>query len=886
MTQYVYDFTEGNAKMRALLGGKGANLAEMTRLVLPVPSGFTISTVACMEFLAENETLTRDMLSQIDTYLAELEVRTGKSFSVGDNLLLVSVRSGADQSMPGMMDTILNLGLNDVNVERFKAMTGNGRFAYDCYRRLLQMFGNVVYGINSSYFERHLATFKTEQGVTSDQELTEADLKKLIVTYKELYVKVAQKEFPQEPKQQLLEAIEAVFSSWNNERAFVYRNLNDMSHEGGTAVNVQEMVFGNSGETSGTGVVFTRNPSTGENKLYGEYLLNAQGEDVVAGIRTPLPMATLAQAMPEVYDEFVRVANLLEDHYHDMQDIEFTIENSKLFLLQTRNGKRTAKAAFQIAVDLVNEGKLSKADAIMQIEPKSVDQLLHPSFDMRALATAKLVTDVGLPASPGAATGRVYFDTAAAQEAIQRGEAVILVRQETSPEDITGMSISEAIVTSRGGMTSHAAVVARGMGVCCVVGCEQLSIHESHKRVTYPGGELNEGDLISVDGTSGAIYLGDIDKIPTEAEAAFLTIMTWSRDLSDLKIRMNAETVEDIKTGLAFNAAGIGLVRTEHMFFKKERLREMRRFITSNRQTEKDRALAEILGYQITDFVEIFSLTQDKPVVIRLLDPPLHEFLPHTAKEIAAVAEQLGVTAAYLAQRVNDLTEVNPMLGHRGVRLAVSYPNLYLMQAEAIIRAAATVNAAGKATGNTQVQPEIMLPLVGMKEELNLLKQQITEHIQLLLEELDVQVNYTIGTMIELPRACLIADQLVEDADFFSFGTNDLTQMTFGFSRDDAAKYINQYISDEILPIDPFQTLDIEGVGSLIKTATELARAKQPNFKIGVCGELGGDPKSIEFFHQVGLDYVSCSPYRIPMAQIAAAQSAIKYATIKEKLEV
>lgn len=881
MTQYIYNFEEGQATMRALLGGKGANLAEMTRLGLPVPSGFTITTEACMEYLAADERLSEAMLTQIDTYLEELQMRTGKSFSTGEDLLLVSVRSGAAQSMPGMMDTILNLGLNDVNVERFKAMTGNGRFAYDCYRRLLQMFGNVVYGISGSYFERHLATYKTALKVTHDQELTEEDLKKIIETYKEIFRKVSNKEFPQDPKQQLLEAIEAVFSSWNNERAFVYRNLNDMSHSGGTAVNIQEMVFGNRGDTSGTGVAFTRNPSTGENKLFGEYLLNAQGEDVVAGIRTPRPIASLAEAMPEVYAEFVRVAELLEEHYQDMQDIEFTIENGKLFLLQTRHGKRTAKAAFQIAVDLVAEGKHSKADAIMQIDPKSIDQLLHPSFAQAALLDAELVTDIGLPASPGAATGQVYFDTLAAQEAVQRGEAVILVRQETSPEDIIGMSISEAIVTSRGGMTSHAAVVARGMGVCCVVGCEQLTINSQNRTATYPGGQLNEGDLISVDGTNGAIYLGDVDKIPTEAETAFQTMMTWAREQAVLKIRMNAETVADIKTGLAFNADGIGLVRTEHMFFKAERLREMRRFITSNRQSEQDRALGEILGYQIEDFIDIFELTQDKPVVIRLLDPPLHEFLPQSDQDIQTLALQLGVAKEDLVQRIQELNEVNPMLGHRGVRLALSYPSLYLMQAEAIIRAAATVNQAG-----ANVQPEIMLPLVGMKKELSQLKQAITQHIQDLLKELKVPVNYTIGTMIELPRACLIADELAEEADFFSFGTNDLTQMTFGFSRDDAAKYINQYISDEILPLDPFQTLDVEGVGSLIKTASELARAKQAAFKLGVCGELGGDPKSIEFFHQIGLDYVSCSPFRIPVAQIAAAQSAIKYATIKEKLEV
>lgn len=883
MTKYVYNFDEGNASMRALLGGKGANLAEMTSMGLPVPSGFTISTEACMEYLATEKQLSDDMMQQIERNLEELQVRTGKSFSDDANLLLVSVRSGAAQSMPGMMDTILNLGLNDVNVERFAKLTNNPAFAYDCYRRLLQMFGNVVYEISGSYFERHLAKYKETHNIKTDQDLQVDDLKQVIEKYKEIYQQVAGKVFPQDPKQQLLEAIEAVFSSWNNERAFVYRNLNDIPHHGGTAVNVQEMVFGNSGNQSGTGVAFTRNPATGENILFGEYLLNAQGEDVVAGIRTPQTIASLEAAMPDVYAEFIRVANLLENHYGDMQDIEFTIENGKLFLLQTRNGKRTAKAAFQIAVDLVKEGKISKEDAVLKIDTKSIDQLLHPSFQVEALKEAELITEVGLPASPGAATGRIYFDAAAASRAVEAGEKVILVRQETSPEDITGMSISEAIVTSRGGMTSHAAVVARGMGVCCVVGCEQLSIDEHQKLVTYPGGELTEGTLISVDGTNGAIYLGEIETVPSEAEEAFQTIMQWSREISDLKIRMNAETVADIETGLSFEAAGIGLVRTEHMFFKEERLREMRRFIITNRQTEQDRALSQILNYQIDDFVEIFSLTQDKPVVVRLLDPPLHEFLPHqhNEQEMTKVAEQLGISSNYLAQRVMDLTEVNPMLGHRGVRLAVTYPKLYLMQAEAIIRAAAQVNATG-----ATVKPEIMIPLVGMTEELSLLKTQIEEHLKSLLEELDTQVAYTIGTMIELPRACLIADQLVDHADFFSFGTNDLTQMTFGFSRDDAAKFINQYIGDGLMPIDPFQTLDVEGVGSLVQTATNLARQKQADFKLGVCGELGGDPKSIEFFHQIGLDYVSCSPYRIPIAQIAAAQSAIKYATIKEKLEV
>lgn len=876
MIKNVYGFHEGNASMRDLLGGKGANLAEMMNMGLPVPAGFTLTTQACMDYLAAGERLSNELKAEVLEHLAALETTTGKSFSSDKNLLLVSVRSGARTSMPGMMDTILNLGLNDINVERFAVMTGNAEFAYDCYRRLLQMFGNVVYGINGSYFERELTEYKLMNHIESDQELNVTDLKEIITRYKAIYERIGNKQFPQDPNNQLFEAINAVFSSWNNERAIVYRDLNDIPHDGGTAVNIQEMVFGNSGDQSGTGVAFTRNPATGERAIFGEYLLNAQGEDVVAGIRTPKPMDTLQAAMPEVYDEFLRVADLLEDHYQDMQDIEFTIEHNKLYILQTRNGKRTTKAAFKIAVDMVNEGKSTIEQAIMKIEPKSIDQLLHPTFDPASLEKAKLITSIGLPASPGAATGKIYFDAAAANIAVLAGEKVILVRQETSPEDINGMVISEAIVTNRGGMTSHAAVVARGMGTCCVVGCEELEINEEHKTLTYPGGELTEGDVISVDGTNGAIYHGDIDKIPTEAEESFQILMGWARETSKLKVRMNAETIGDIKTGLAFNASGIGLVRTEHMFFGEERLREMRRFILSNRQAEQDRALQEILTYQIDDFEEIFTLTQNLPVVVRLLDPPLHEFMPHGEQDIQAVATQLELPVERLKQRIKDLDEVNPMLGHRGCRLAITYPGLYIMQAEAIIRSAVKVSATG-----AQVKPEIMIPLVGLKQELTILKNKIHQHIEQLLSELGATLEYTIGTMVELPRACLIADQLVDHADFFSFGTNDLTQMTYGFSRDDAAKFINQYVSDDVLESDPFQTIDEDGVGQLITTAAKLARAKQPDFKIGVCGELGGDPKSIEFFHQAGLDYVSCSPFRIPIAQIAAAQSAIKYATIK-----
>lgn len=875
MTKYVYGFQEGNASMGAVLGGKGANLAEMMNMGLPVPNGFTLTTQACMDYLADGEILSTKVKQEVLEYLTELEQTTGKSFSSDKVLLLVSVRSGAKTSMPGMMDTILNLGLNDVNAERLAAMTGNPEFAYDCYRRLLQMFGNVVYGINGQYFERELTEYKLNHQIESDQALKVADLKAIISQYKEIYARTAKKEFPQDPQDQLFEAINAVFSSWNNERAVVYRDLNDIPHDGGTAVNIQEMVFGNSGDQSGTGVAFTRNPSTGEKEIYGEYLLNAQGEDVVAGIRTPQPMETLQVAMPEVYDEFMRVANLLENHYQDMQDIEFTIEHGKLFILQTRNGKRTTKAAFKIAVDMVNEGQSTIEQALMKIEPKSIDQLLHPMFDPASLEKAELVTSIGLPASPGAATGKIYFDAVAANLAVQAGEKVILVRQETSPEDINGMVISEAIVTNRGGMTSHAAVVARGMGTCCVVGCEELEINEVNKTLIYPGGELTEGDVISVDGTNGTVYLGEVDKIPTEAEESFQIMMEWARKTAKLKVRMNAETVGDIKTGLAFSASGIGLVRTEHMFFGEERLREMRRFILSDRQSEQSRALSEILNYQVDDFEAIFSLTQDLPVVIRLLDPPLHEFMPHGERDIQTVSRQLDVPIERLKQRIQELAEVNPMLGHRGCRLAVTYPELYIMQAEAIIRSAVKVSETGAA-----VKPEIMIPLVGIQEELTILKGKIEQHIEQLLTELGTTLDYTIGTMVELPRACLIADQLVDHADFFSFGTNDLTQMTYGFSRDDAAKFINHYISDHVLAFDPFQTIDEKGVGQLVTTAVKLARTKQPDFKIGVCGELGGDPKSIEFFHQAGLDYVSCSPFRIPIAQIAAAQSAIKYATI------
>lgn len=872
MTKFVYNFNEGNSSMRNLLGGKGANLAEMTSLGLPVPGGFTITTEACIDYLQSGGELKESLEAEIMAHLKDLEEATGKSFTSSENILLVSVRSGARSSMPGMMDTILNLGLNDEKAEAYAEATNNPEFAYDSYRRLLQMFGNVVYGIDGSHFERYLESYKREHNIQTDQDLKVEDLKEIINYYKQIFVSVLGFEFPQDPIEQLIAAIKAVFDSWNNERAIVYRSLNDIPGEWGTAVNVQEMVFGNTGNDSGTGVLFTRNPANGENLVYGEYLLNAQGEDVVAGVRTPLPISTLAEQKPELYNQILKINELLENHYKDMQDIEFTIEHGKLFILQTRNGKRTAQAAFKIAIDMTNEGITTKEEAIMKIEPASIDQLLHPSFEEKSLAKAKVISDAGLPASPGAATGHIYFDAQKAAEQSKAGEAVILVRHETSPEDIVGMNVSEAIVTSRGGMTSHAAVVARGMGKCCVVGVEELEIDEQNKVVKYPNGELQEGDLISVDGTTGTIYLGDIDRIATATDETFSTIMEWAREVSRMKVRMNAETLADIETGLNFNAAGIGLARTEHMFFSEERLVEMRRFILSNRQAEREHALEKIMGYQIDDFTQMFELTQELPITIRLLDPPLHEFLPHSENEIALVAEQQDLTVSQMKQRISELNETNPMLGHRGCRLAITYPELYLMQAEAIMRSAAKLHKKG-----VKVRPEIMIPLVGMHAELEVLTDKIKTHISELLEELDVEIDYEVGTMVELPRACLIADELAASTDFFSFGTNDLTQMTYGFSRDDAGKFINDYISSDVLESDPFQTLDVDGVGRLVETGVKLGRSTKPEIKIGVCGELGGDPKSIEFFHKVGLDYVSCSPFRIPIAQIAAAQSTIKY---------
>ncbi|MFI3622883.1 pyruvate, phosphate dikinase [Vagococcus fluvialis] len=872
MTKRVYRFKEGNAEMKEILGGKGANLAEMTRLGLPVPDGFTISTEACMDYLNNGHSFTTELKKEIEKYLEQLEVSSGKSFDDPENIMLLSVRSGAKFSMPGMMDTVLNLGLNDENVEHLAKITNDEAFAYDCYRRLLQMFGDVVFGIDTSHFENFLGFYKQKNGVLVDSDLTAEQLKEIVVEYKRLYLEIKKQEFPQDPREQLFAAVEAVFSSWNNERAIFYRQLHNIPHDLGTAVNIQLMVFGNSGEESGTGVAFTRNPSTGENKLFGEYLINAQGEDVVAGIRTPQPISNLHETMPKVYDEFVEMSELLEKHYKDMQDIEFTIENKKLYLLQTRNGKRTAHSAFKIAVDLVNEGLKTKEEAIMSLDAQSVNQLLHPVFVEEALAKANVISKVGLPASPGSATGRICFDAATAKEWVDRGEKVVLVRQETSPEDIGGMVVSEAIVTSRGGMTSHAAVVARGMGTCCVAGCSELEIDEFLKVIKYPNGTLIEGDIISVDGTNGDLYVGEVELTLSEKNEDFETVMAWTKEIARLEVRMNAETSSDIKTGIAFDASGIGLARTEHMFFAPERLIEMRRFILSDSTLTRKEALETILSYQIEDFKSIFSTIEEKSVVVRLLDPPLHEFVPSKKEDVERVAKEMDMKYPVLQQRINELHEVNPMLGHRGCRLAITYPELYLMQAEAIIRSAISM----KEEKNIDVNPEIMIPLVGMKGELTVLKEKITSHIESILQEEKATISYTLGTMIELPRACLIADELVKDADFFSFGTNDLTQMTYGFSRDDAAKYINQYVADGILPVDPFQTIDVDGVGELITVAVKKARTIKPKMKIGVCGELGGDPESILFFDKLGLDYVSCSPYRVPVAYIAAAQSAIQ----------
>lgn len=878
MTKLIYAFDEGEKGMKDLLGGKGANLAEMKRLGLPVPDGFTITTEACMSYLEQGSELSDRLLAELQEQLAAFSTRTNKVFSSNDNLLLISVRSGAKISMPGMMDTILNLGLNDTNVQKLAQKTNDERFAYDCYRRLLQMFGEVVYDVPMTAFDTYFDDYKMQHGYTSDAEIPATGLQQICERYKALYEEKVNKPFPQEPIVQLTEAIEAVFKSWDNDRARVYRQLNDIPYNIGTAVNVQEMVFGNSGNRSGTGVAFTRNPGTGEAKLFGEYLLNAQGEDVVAGIRTPKDIVTLHEQMPHVHQQFIEVSQRLEQHYRDMQDIEFTIENEQLYILQTRNGKRTAGAAINIAVDLVQEGVISKEDAIRQVEVKSIDQLLHPNFDEQALNTATAISKSGLPASPGAATGRIVFSAEDAKIYAEKGYKVILMRPETSPEDIEGMVASEAIVTTHGGMTSHAAVVARGMGKCCVTGCTDLEIDTQQRTVTYPQGTLQEGDIISVDGANGDIYIGEIDTISAQRSEAFSQFMQWAEDIAQLSVRMNAETVQDISAGYQFDATGIGLVRTEHMFFAPERLVEMRRFILANDQGQRMAALNKISTYQTTDFEKILKLSEDKPTIIRLLDPPLHEFLPRSTEERLSVATQLNISTDDLDKYIEQLHEVNPMLGHRGCRLAITYPELYEMQVEAIMNSAIRLAEQGIVTN-----PEIMIPLVSTVEEFKTLKAMIINKIEHMAQESGRQLNYAIGTMIETPRACLIAGEIAKEADFLSFGTNDLTQLTYGFSRDDAGKFITAYSDQGIMESDPFQTLDVDGIGQLIKLASEQAKVANSNIKIGVCGELGGDMKSITYFNTLPIDYVSCSPFRVPGAILATAQSAVESGRLSVK---
>ena len=872
VTKYVYLFNEGNASMRNLLGGKGANLAEMTSLGLPVPYGFTVTTEACIKYYDDGETVAPEIIDQIFDALEKTEAAAGKRFGDAENPFLVSVRSGARASMPGMMDTILNLGLNDETIVGLARLTGNERFAFDSYRRFIQMFSDVVMGIEKKKFDDILDSQKHKNNCILDTDLTADNLKEIVSLYKALYLKEKGEEFPQDPKAQLLEAVKAVFRSWNNPRAITYRRLNDIPSSWGTAVNVQTMVFGNMGNDCGTGVAFTRNPSTGEKKLYGEYLMNAQGEDVVAGIRTPAHIDELANAMPDVYNRFVEIANILEKHYRDMQDLEFTIERGKLFMLQTRNGKRTAAAALQIAVDLVNEGMLTKEEALLKIEPKNLDSLLHPTFDLDALKNAKAIAK-GLPASPGAACGRIYFTAEEAAEAGSKGEQVILVRLETSPEDIEGMNIAQGILTARGGMTSHAAVVARGMGTCCVAGCSEIAINEEAKTVTaLDGTVLKEGDWISLDGSTGNVYGEKIPTIDAELSGNFGTIMEWADSIRRLKVRTNADNPKDSAVAVQFGAEGIGLCRTEHMFFEEHRIPAVREMIVASDVESRKRALDKLLPMQRSDFKGIYLAMGERPVTIRLLDPPLHEFLPQKEEDIRALASEMGLTFEQLTATVENLHEFNPMMGHRGCRLAITYPEIAEMQTRAIIEAAIEFNQ----EAGLNVVPEIMVPLVGDAKELKYVKGYIDETAKKVMQERGVEIPYMVGTMIEIPRAALTADEVATYAEFFSFGTNDLSQMTFGFSRDDAAKFLSDYYSKKIFESDPFARLDQDGVGKLMKIAVEFGRKTRPNIKLGICGEHGGDPSSVEFCHNLGLDYVSCSPFRVPIARLAAAQAAIK----------
>ncbi len=866
--------------MRDILGGKGANLAEMTNLGLPIPQGFTISTEACTKYYEQGKQISKEIEEQILVALKELEKKQGKTFGSTTDPLLVSVRSGARASMPGMMDTILNLGLNDESVEGFAKKTNNPRFAYDSYRRFIQMYSDVVMEVPKSFFEKIIDEIKEEKKVTYDTELTADDLKELIKRFKKVYKDAMNgEEFPQDPKEQLMGAVKAVFRSWDNPRAIVYRRMNDIPSSWGTAVNVQAMVFGNMGNTSGTGVAFTRNPSTGEKGIYGEYLINAQGEDVVAGVRTPQPISKLASDLPECYEEFMKIANQLEEHYKDMQDMEFTIQEGKLYFLQTRNGKRTAQAAINIACDLVDEGKITKEEALLRIEAKSLDQLLHPTFNKESLKNGKVIGNA-LPASPGAAAGKIVFTAEDAKEQGigGKGERVILVRLETTPEDIEGMVASQGILTVRGGMTSHAAVVARGMGTCCVSGCGEIKINEEKKEFTIGGKTFHEGDYISLDGSTGTIYDGDIKTEEASVTGNFGRIMEWADEYRRLKIRTNADNPRDTKNAVHLGAEGIGLCRTEHMFFDEERIPKIRKMILSETVEEREKALNELIPFQKGDFKAMYEELKGLPMTVRYLDPPLHEFLPTEEEEIASLAKDMGVTIEHLKNKCAELHEFNPMMGHRGCRLAVTYPEIARMQTRALMEAAIEV----KNEKGYDIIPEIMIPLVGEVKEFDFVKNIVVETAELVKKEKHSDMSYHIGTMIEIPRAALTADKIAESAEFFSFGTNDLTQMTFGFSRDDAGKFLGAYYENKIYESDPFAKLDQEGVGQLVQMAAEKGRKVRKDIKLGICGEHGGEPSSIEFCHKIGLNYVSCSPFRVPIARLAAAQASIKEGMNKE----
>ncbi len=871
MTKYVYLFKEGQASMKNLLGGKGANLAEMTNLGLPVPQGFTVTTEACIRYYKDGKKIAPEVVEQIFAALDKTEAEFGKKFGDAKNPFLVSVRSGARASMPGMMDTILNLGLTDEAVEGLAKLTDNPRFAYDSYRRFIQMFADVVMEIDKINFEHLLEAMKEEKGVHLDTDLDADDLKKLVGQFKVKYQQLKGEPFPQDPKVQLIEAVQAVFRSWDNPRANTYRMLNHIPYEWGTAVNVQGMVFGNMGQDSGTGVAFSRNPANGDRVLYGEYLFNAQGEDVVAGIRTPKPIAELKKENEALYDEFDRIATKLEAHYRDMQDMEFTIEKGKLYMLQTRNGKRTAQAAVKIAIDLVNEGVLTKEEALLKVEPSQLDALLHPTFDPKALKAAKPITQ-GLAASPGAAYGRVVFTAERAAELVKKDKLpVVLVRQETSPEDIEGMVVSAGILTARGGMTSHAAVVARGMGTCCVAGAGEVKVNEAGKFFTIHGKRYNEGDYISIDGSTGYVYGEKIATTEAVVSGDFATLMSWADDIRVLKVRTNADTPRDAHQARVFGAEGIGLCRTEHMFFEASRIKAMREMIVAKNLKEREVALAKLLPMQREDFIKLYKEMEGYAVTVRYLDPPLHEFVPHTDAEIADLAKEMGLEFEDLKRTIEDLHETNPMLGHRGVRLSITYPEIAVMQTKAVIEAAIQVTKEG-----LHVEPEIMIPLIGELKEFKFVKDIVVKTADELIKQSGLNIKYLVGTMIEIPRAALLADEIAKEAEFFSFGTNDLTQMTFGFSRDDAGKFLPDYYKTKIFESDPFAHIDQRGVGKLMKMAVSLGSEVRPNIKTGICGEHGGDPQSVEFCHNTGLTYVSCSPFRVPLARLAAAQAQIR----------